>query len=305
MLRLKRVAVCTAVLAVFVFSAPIRAAATGSWPRPVDGAVALEYGRTWVDSRSRTCTHGGLDLRAPAGALVRACAGGEVVFAGLVPAGEGQRAYAVTVLVAGDLRVTYLPLASVSVSRGQDLPEGALVGAVAADGDGSSSVSHIHLGVKRGSAALDPATFLKPAGATPLPTPPAPMPSPAPRPVAPDHLPGRAPVPGFAPVPQPGYAPAPASSASIADALRVATQGAAATLALVSPLARVERVAEPAVFDLDRAEADLAAGRESALAIGVRVGLVLLAGACVLPVLRAARKAAAQAAPVPVPRDRS
>jgi hypothetical protein len=291
------------------------ARAEGSWQRPVGGAVALEYGRTWIDAQGRSCTHGGLDLLGSAGATVRACGSGEVVFAGLVPACEGARAYAVTVLTPDGLKVTYLPLASASVRRGQQVPGGGILGQLAGSGDGSSAQSHLHLGVKRGSAALDPAGFLAPP--TPvLPPTPRPAPQPQPRP-APHPAPQQVPHPVPVPLPVPHLTPqtspqrsygsvrAPAASPSAADATKRAAQGAASALALLAPLTRVEAAATPAQLDLERAGTDIAAGRSALLAVGIRVGLVLLAGVCVIPVLRSARKAAAQGVPAVARRERS
>ena len=309
MYRKRRSAVLAAIAMVLACAAPARAVAEGSWIHPVSGATALAYGATWVDAAGRTCTHGGLDLVSPPGSSVKSCAAGEIAFAGLVPAGEGARAYAVTVLTEDGLRVTYLPLESVAVRKGQSVPPGGAIGSLAGSGDASSPGSHLHLGVKRGSAALDPASFLAPVETvvptTPVPgggaagsrmTPPRPSPRPAP-----------SPAPHGVPVPPTVHASVPAASPmpSAAEALRGAVGAAAGALARVDPIARVEPIAAPSVLDLDRAGADLAASRASLVAWAVRVGLVLLAGACVIPVLRAARRAAVQPSAATVRRDRS
>lgn len=306
----KRVAALCSLTMLLACAAPARAAAQGSWSRPVVGAVALAYGARWTDASGRSCTHGGLDLMAPAGASVKACGPGEVVFAGLVPAGEGARAYAVTVLTADGLRVTYLPLSSVGVRKGDTVSAGVPIGSLAASGDGSSAETHLHLGVKRGDAALDPGAFLAPvANATPTIQTPDPVPTPVP------HAPGVRTTPS----PAPRTAPAPArqdstvpqmslaSSAvplpTAAQATRSAVQAAASALSLVDPIARVEPVSAPAVFDADRAGADIDASRALLLGVGLRIGLLLLAGACVIPVLRAATRAAAEPATVAARRD--
>jgi murein DD-endopeptidase MepM/ murein hydrolase activator NlpD len=306
-----RRAATLAAIAALAYAVPSRAAAEGTWVRPVDGAVALAYGARWTDAAGRSCSHGGLDLLTAAGASVKACGPGEVVFAGLVPAGEGARAYAVTVLTSDGLRVTYLPLTSIGVSKGQAVSAGGPIGSVAASGDGSSAQTHLHLGVKRGDAALDPAGFLAPVENMLPAEPPAPahgtpevhaVPRPAPR-VAPSPTHQNEVV----PQPSPGSAALPAPSA--AQAARGAVQAAASALSLVEPIARVEPVSTPAVLDVERAGADLAAGRESLLSVVLRVGLVLLAGACVIPVLHAAGRSAASPKPKPAPatlrRDRS
>jgi len=303
-----RAATTLATIAVALTCAvPARAGAEGTWVRPVDGAVALAYGERWTDATGRSCTHGGLDLAGEAGVSVKACGLGEVVFAGLVPAGEGARAYAVTVLTLDGLRVTYLPLTSIGVSKGQAVSAGGPIGSLAASGDGSSAQPHLHLGVKRGDRALDPAAFLAPpVDALPAEPPPSADRTPEVH-ATPQPAPRTTPTPTHqdvaVPRQSPGSAEAPVPNA--AQATRGAAQAAASALSLVEPIARVEPVPAPAVLDLERAGADLAAGRESVLSIVLRVGLVLLAGACVLPVLRAAGRAATEPAPVTVRRDRS
>jgi hypothetical protein len=288
------VAVFVVVVLAFMGAGPM-AAVAGDWLRPVDGAVVLAYGSPWVDAGGRTCTHGGLDLRASAGVAVRACTSGDVVFAGLVPAGEGARAYAVTVLTSDGLRVTYLPLRSVRVSRGQALSAGGTIGLLADSGDGSSAEPHLHLGVKRGGASLDPAAFLASAA--------APLPPAASQPV-------KVPIPGPARAPVSGSAGPAWSSVRVSTVPNVAAvealtaRGAAETLAGTPMAVRIEPVVEPAVLDLDRAGADVASGRASVSSIAVRLGLLLVAAGCVAPVLRRARGSMAKMVPAPVPHDR-
>jgi len=299
----KRAAALCSLTMLLACAVPARVAAQGSWSRHVGGAVALAYGARWTDASGRSCTHGGLDLLAPAGASVKACGPGEVVFAGLVPAGEGARAYAVTVLTTDGLRVTYLPLSSVGVRKGDSVSAGGPIGSLAASGDGSSAQPHLHLGVKRGDAALDPEAFLAPIDDA--------------APVAPAQ--DQAPVTRATVQPAPRTAPSPARQDSTvpqmspassavplptgAQATRSAVQAAASALSLVDPIARVEPVSAPAVFDADRAGADIDASRALLLSIGLRVGLLLLAGACVIPVPRAATRGAAEPVTVAARRD--
>jgi hypothetical protein len=282
-------------LVAFSVSGPVAAVAAGDWVRPVDGEVVLAYGSPWSDAGGRVCTHGGLDLGASAGTAVRACGPGEVVFAGLVPAGEGTRAFAVTVLTPDGLRVTYLPLSSVRVSRGQALSAGGAIGSLAGSGDASSAGPHLHLGVKRGSASLDPAAFLAAPAAPASPVAPRPPGQLAPSPA---HAYASGSV-GLA-----GSAARVSAVPNAAAAVTLAARAAAEALAEVPPTVRVEPVAAPAVLDLDRAAADVASGRASALPVVVRIGLLLIAGACVAPVIRRARAGVGRMAPVPVPRDR-
>jgi len=148
-------------------ASPAPARASGDWEWPVEGTVTVGYGARYATEQGTACTHGGVDIGAPEGTTVRACAAGEVTFSGLVPAGEGERAWAVTVLTGDGLRVTYLPLSRASVSKGADVAAGAALGELAGAGDASSASPHLHLGVRRGETRLDPLAFLGEAAPAP------------------------------------------------------------------------------------------------------------------------------------------
>ena len=127
---------------------------------PIPGGCLLGFGATYsVGGAGRT--HLGADLGGAPGAQVRAPVDGTVVFAGQVPAtdGSGSRATCVTIASGGD-RWTLLPLDSVEVEQGQDVQEGAVVGRLAGSGDGSSSGTHLHVGLRRGELYLDPMSLL-------------------------------------------------------------------------------------------------------------------------------------------------
>lgn len=302
-----------AALAALALMVPSPALAAGGWSWPVGGDVTLRYGAPYPSTDGRTFTHGGLDISASAGAAVHACASGEVVFSGPVPAGEGARAWAVTVLTSDGLRVTYLPLSDARVSKGQSVEAGQQVGTLAGSGDASTVASHLHLGVKRGSASLDPLGFLSdrapvappahsaaPAAAPAAGTAPAPRVAPSPT-TAPSHVTASANTPAHAGAGSTAGAPTAARAADPAAPLAGALAGSTRSLALAPPLTRAEAFASPASLNVSRAQADVIAGRDAVLAVAGRLGLLLLAVACVWPVLRAARKAGERAAPVPEP----
>lgn len=136
-------------------------AATG----PVPGACVLGFGATYsVGGTSRT--HLGADLGGAPGAQVGAPVDGVVAFAGPIPAtdGSGSRALCVTISSGTD-RWTLLPLDSVTVEPGDQVDEGDAVGRLAGSGDGSSAGTHLHVGLKRGGAYMDPMAQLSAAGA--------------------------------------------------------------------------------------------------------------------------------------------
>lgn len=265
-----------------------RMALAGEWPRPLDGRVGLAYAEQWTDASGRSCTHGGLDLEAPAGTRVSSCAGGRVAFAGRIPASGGGTTFAVSVVTPDGLRVTYLPLAACSVDAGAEVLAGERIGELAGSGDGSLVIPHLHLSVRRGETQIDPATLLDgPTSAGSGDPPPAAAPS------------VRAPVGGTVLVSGPVAAPAPA--------------GAAAPAAAASPMAdapgpvrfrapealgpRTESRIRPLPYDLrfdvraalDQARATASAGR----GLAVRALLALLAALLFARIARAASRGAA------------
>jgi hypothetical protein len=162
-----RIAAAAVAVALLV---PVAAFAAQRWAWPVGSSVSLSYGATYAAPDGRRCTHGGIDVIAPAGATVSACAPGMVTFAGLVPAGVGRRAIAVTVATDDGLHVTYLPLERTAVHTGSRVAEGDPIGELAEAGDGSSAEPHLHLSVKRGSRELDPLSLLAGSATAPTPT---------------------------------------------------------------------------------------------------------------------------------------
>ena len=280
-------------------ASPGPARASGDWEWPVEGTVTVGYGARYVSEQGTACTHGGVDIGAAEGTTVRACAAGDVTFSGLVPAGEGERAWAVTVLTADGLRITYLPLSRVSVSKGADVAAGAALGELAGAGDASSASPHLHLGVRRGETRLDPLAFLGEVAPAPH-APPVAQPSPpvetitpaAPvthgaAPAAPSsaHPSANAPASAPARAGSPVVAGAPAAApASLDSAVHSALPGA--PLADLPVMTRVPRVAETPRVRSDAVAADLRSLRNAATVALACLALAGLAGVCVWPVLR-------------------
>lgn len=130
---------------------------------PVPGGCLLGFGVAY-SAGGGTRTHLGADLGGSPGAEVEAPVAGKVVFAGQVPAtdGSGGRALCVTI-VSGSDRWTLLPLDAADVDAGQDVAEGTTVGRLAGSGDGSSSQTHLHVGLRRGGVYMDPVAQLSAA----------------------------------------------------------------------------------------------------------------------------------------------
>lgn len=99
--------------------------------------------------------HRGVDLRAAAGATVRAAADGRVVFAGPV-AGRGV----IVIALAGGLRITYQPVRP-AVPAGTPVTAGQVVGFLTS-GPFHCPGGCLHWGLRRGPAYLDPLSLLPP-----------------------------------------------------------------------------------------------------------------------------------------------
>lgn len=266
---------------------PSLATASGSWGWPVDGSVAAAYGSRYVSEQGVECTHGGVDIAASAGAIVRACAAGEVVFSGLVPAGEGERSWAVTILTREGLRVTYLPLRDSSLAKGEPVDVGARIGALAGDGDASSTVSHLHLGVRRGETRLDPLSFLgerRAVSAAAKVAASAPKASSPPRARAGSK-------------PAPSTAPAPARAPARAPVQKLQPRLPSAALSRLPVQRSMSLVADPPRLKTAQIARDVTSFRDLLAGLLVRLGIAGVAGACAWPVLRAVLDGRAQVAP--------
>jgi Peptidase family M23 len=123
------------------------------WLRPVPGEVARPYDYSRAAPFERGA-HRGVDLAAAAGTPVRSACSGTVVHAGPV-----VRAGRVVSVRCGARRVSYLPLARVTVRARAPIRAGAPIGTVAAGHGG------LHLGVRREAerfAYEDPLALLTP-----------------------------------------------------------------------------------------------------------------------------------------------
>lgn len=150
----RRILLSSAVLAL-TLSLPGRADAVG-WTLPAGtGEVLLPYAAAYPAG-----THRGIDLGACGGDAVRAPSAGIVAFAGSVPADGGGSCIAISIELPDGLRVSLLPLAAVDVATGDSVAPGDVLGVLRANGDDSSSATHLHLGVRRGNAYLDPGAWL-------------------------------------------------------------------------------------------------------------------------------------------------
>jgi len=140
--------------------------AYAAWPLESAGGVGLGYGVAYVRD-GRSVTHTGMDISGPEGVSVLAPVAGEVTFCGRVPSGAGT-VLALTIATGDGLKLTLMPLLTASVVEGQQVDESEPLATLAGIGDpSSSSESHLHVGLRRGDAYLDPSTLLGAAGTVP------------------------------------------------------------------------------------------------------------------------------------------
>lgn len=132
-------------------------AGSGAWPWPVLGEVITPY----INGNDPYAAgqHRGLDIAAPVGEPVLAIVDGRVSFTGRLPDGG------LTVTVRGDngrWLVSNLHLSASTVSAGEHVRAGDLLGRVGTSGRRSAVRPHLHLGVRRAAdrAYVDPLTLL-------------------------------------------------------------------------------------------------------------------------------------------------
>lgn len=124
--------------------------ATGAWPLRPEPEVVAGFAPPPV---AWAAGHRGVDLLGRPGQQVRAARAGTVTFAGRI-AGRG-----VVVVSHGATRTTYEPVAA-TVSRGDAVPRGAVLGRLELLGSHCLPRACLHWGLIRGETYLDPLTLV-------------------------------------------------------------------------------------------------------------------------------------------------
>jgi murein DD-endopeptidase MepM/ murein hydrolase activator NlpD len=122
----------------------------GSFIRPIEGEIASAFGLRRVFNGRLRSRHYGLDIDAPEGAPVRVIGNGTVVLA-------ADRYYSGgTVIVDHGLKLfsMYFHLSQISVSAGQRVSQGEIIGLVGSTGRATGP--HLHLSVKLDDVTFDP-----------------------------------------------------------------------------------------------------------------------------------------------------
>jgi hypothetical protein len=137
--------------------APIAAAQDTEWMRPVPGGVVASFREP---PGRYAAGHRGVDFAAAAGTSVKAANDGRVSFAGMV-AGSLH----VVVAHEGGIRTSYAYLATASVSTGQAVRKGQVVGTAGGSGEGHGP-GVLHFGVRVGDRYVDPMLLFSPPDLT-------------------------------------------------------------------------------------------------------------------------------------------
>jgi murein DD-endopeptidase MepM/ murein hydrolase activator NlpD len=116
---------------------------------PVGGRLTSVFGRRHGSN------HDGIDIAAPRGTQVRASRSGHVIYSGNKISGYGNM---VIIRHSDSYATVYAHLSKISVSKGQFISRGQLVGKVGATGHATGP--HLHFEVREKSHPTDPLAFL-------------------------------------------------------------------------------------------------------------------------------------------------
>jgi murein DD-endopeptidase MepM/ murein hydrolase activator NlpD len=103
----------------------------------------------------RPAFHSGIDFRAPPGAPIKSAGAGTVVSAGW----NGGYGRMVEVDHGNGITTRYAHMSRISVSRGDKVETGTVLGRVGSTG--RSTGPHLHFEVRKGGEAVDPRPFLR------------------------------------------------------------------------------------------------------------------------------------------------
>ena len=130
---------------------PAGPSAPSRWP--LDEPGYMTRGRAAPNSFEEE--HPGIDIAMPAGRVVRAAGGGVVLSAGR----DDDLGLSVILAHPDDLRSIYGHMSRLTVSTGDTVPVGAVLGLTG--NTGRSSAPHLHFEIRRGDRPLDPLTFVQ------------------------------------------------------------------------------------------------------------------------------------------------
>ena len=124
-----------------------------SWP--INGTVTMQYGSRVHPVFKTKVFNSGIDIKASAGAPVKAAGAGEVLYQGWLR-GFGQ---VVIIDHGGDLSTVYAHLGGASVREGSSVKAGTVIGRVG--NTGTDSEYGLHFEVRKDGKAVNPMNYLK------------------------------------------------------------------------------------------------------------------------------------------------
>jgi murein DD-endopeptidase MepM/ murein hydrolase activator NlpD len=131
---------------------------TGSFIWPIRGSISSGFGSRFHPIHKRTKMHTGLDIAGPNRGAVRAADGGQVIWAGW------KGGYGKAIMInhgtrnGRNLVTLYGHLSSISVSTGQNVSKGQVIGAEGSTG--YSTGPHLHFEVRVDGAPVNPMGYL-------------------------------------------------------------------------------------------------------------------------------------------------
>lgn len=129
---------------------PVQGESSSGMIWPINGTITSPY----CEVRSWESCHPGIDIAAPEGTPIQAAATGTVAIAGL----EGGYGNYTCIDHGGGVTSCYAHQSSISVSVGQQVSQGEVIGAVGSTG--MSTGPHLHFEVRVNGATVDPMGYL-------------------------------------------------------------------------------------------------------------------------------------------------
>lgn len=119
--------------------------------RPISGTITSRFGES---SSRRTSKHTGLDIGAPTGTKIKACADGTVTFSGY----KGSYGYMVVINHGNGIETYYAHCSKLYANVGDKISQGDVIAAVG--NTGNSTGPHLHLEIRVNGLAYNPQNYL-------------------------------------------------------------------------------------------------------------------------------------------------
>ena len=126
-----------------------------AWPAPSYTRISDDYGMRIHPTLNVKMLHNGVDMAAPSGSPILAAADGTVIAASY----SATMGNYIMIDHGSDLITIYMHASALSVSAGQEVSKGSRIGTVGSTG--RSTGPHLHFGVRKGGAYVNPWGYLK------------------------------------------------------------------------------------------------------------------------------------------------